>query len=298
MTTTSTSRPSFADRAGAKPRRAAVPEIVRSDREVHGVAAGEPGQARTQRLWGTDAVVLVTERSHGDLRPAELRRSELGGRVRPAGLLAAERLRREILDRPWRFVEQVHGAAVLVVGEAASAAGVATGVGRDDSTPSAVVGVGDALVSREKGLCLAVLGADCGLIGLASPQGVIAATHAGWRGLAADVVGQTVTAMRAAGAGSVVATIGPCIHPCCYRFGAGDLEQLLATCPDAVRGETADGEPALDLPASLRRSLERHGVSVQEGLGGCTGCSEQRWFSHRRRDERSRHALAIYREPA
>ena len=49
-------------------------------------------------------------------------------------------------------------------------------------------GEGDALVSRGGGLALSIVTADCVPVLLAGP-GAIAAAHAGWRGIAAGVVG-------------------------------------------------------------------------------------------------------------
>jgi YfiH family protein len=183
------------------------------------------------------------------------------------------------------FARQVHGSNVvsLDAGPAALA---------EDGMPQ-WVGTADALVTADPELCLAVLGADCGLVALASPEGVIGVAHAGWRGLVAGVLGATVTAMRRAGAGEVLARLGPCIHPCCYAFDPADLDAVLARCPDAVAATTRRGGPALDLPASLARALERAGASVQPSLGGCTACSST-WFSHRARAEPERHALAVF----
>ncbi len=234
-------------------------------------------------LWGTDAAALVSDRSDGDLRPPRGDDAVAPADDDPAGPGTApglERLQRRLVDRRWVLARQLHGGEVIVVDGAGVAPG---GAGR----------VGDALVTTDPSLCLAVLGADCGLIALASPDGVIGAAHAGWRGLVAGVVGAAVGAMRRAGAGEIVARLGPCIHPCCYAFGRADLEAVLRTCPDAVGATTRSGAPALDLPASLRRALERAGVAVQPSIGGCTACSP-RWFSHRGGDV-ARQALAVFR---
>ena len=60
---------------------------------------------------------------------------------------------------------------------------------------------------------------------------------------------------RAAGAvagGPVRAVLGPCVHPARYEFGADLLDRLVARFGPEVAGRTADGAPALDIPAAVR----------------------------------------------
>lgn len=68
-------------------------------------------------------------------------------------------------------------------------------------------------------LALAVLTADCVPI-LVSDQagGVIGAAHAGWRGLASEVINALITAMPVPAA-QLSAWIGPCISPSRYQVG-------------------------------------------------------------------------------
>jgi len=213
------------------------------------------------------ARVLVTTRADGDLRPPG--RSGNG----------AEACRRALVDRPWTFARQVHGARVAVV-----------------DTPTGLLDAeADGLVTAAPDACLAVLGADCALVGLASPEGITGVAHAGWRGLVAGVVEETVAAMRSLGAGRVVAVLGPCIHAECYRFGEEDLDAASAVLGPAVRAVTAGGEPAFDLPAGVRGALVRAGAELAAEADACTACGD-RWFSHRRRHDAARHALAIWRE--
>jgi copper oxidase (laccase) domain-containing protein len=96
-----------------------------------------------------------------------------------------------------------------------------------------------------------------------------------------------------------VAVLGPCIHACCYEFGADDLERVAAGVgvdTDAVVGTTAWGSRALDVPAAVRAGLARRGVRL-DAIGSCTGCDD-RFHSHRRRAESGRHALVSWFESA
>jgi copper oxidase (laccase) domain-containing protein len=118
----------------------------------------------------------------------------------------------------------------------------------------------------------------------------VAAIHAGWRGLAAGVIGAGVAALRAeAGAHArLVAVIGPHIGACCYEvdepvlgalapvFGGRLAPQLAATRP---------GHARLDLGGLAREALLAAGVPA-DALGAlpraCTRCDAERFHSHRR----------------
>jgi polyphenol oxidase len=105
-------------------------------------------------------------------------------------------------------VRQVHGAAVRVV----------TADALTDPVPEA-----DAAVTREAGVAVAVVAADCVPILLADARtGAVGAVHAGWRGTTANAAGAAVaTLTREFGVdpGSLVAVVGPSIGPCCYTVG-------------------------------------------------------------------------------
>lgn len=152
----------------------------------------------------------------------------------------------------------------------------------------------DGLVTTSAEVPIAVLGADCALVALASPDGVVGVAHAGWRGLVAGVLSATVAAMRDLGARDLSAVLGPCIHPECYEFGARQLDLVADAVGSGVRAETVEGRPALDLPFGVRTLLEEEGVSDLEQIAGCTACGRE-WYSHRARGESSRHALVAWR---
>lgn len=237
--------------------------------------AGPPSPAGidTGRRWcGPGGVVaLFTGRSEGDLGH--------GGRYVHEVEPNVARRRQAVLDRPWSWIRQVHGARVVRVDEPGGGTGEKA----------------DALVSTHPGAALAVLTADCAPVAFASDEGVFAAAHAGWRGTLAGVIEDTVAAMRAAGAGRVRAAVGPCIGAECYAFGSDDLDAVAERLGSTVRGETADGSPALDLRAAVVAALGRAGVTdVDLSLASCTACSPG-YFSHRARGERERQAMVVWR---
>lgn len=208
------------------------------------------------------ASVRFTGRPEGDLRPHPR-----------AGATALSAL----AGRPVSWLRQVHGPGVVVVGER-PAEGVE----------------GDALVTASSSAALAVLTADCAPVALASPEGVVAAVHAGWAGLVAGVVDGAVAAMRDLGAGRIEAVLGPCIHPECYEFGPSDLDRVVGVLGPSVRSATPAGAPALDLPAAVRAALERAGVVLTGVEGRCTACDADGCFSHRARADAGRQALIVW----
>jgi hypothetical protein len=186
-------------------------------------------------------------------------------------------------------LRQVHGADVVVVGRPSVPGFSGWALSNDGRPPEA-----DALVTGAGRSCLVVLTADCGAVALGSPEGVYGAVHMGWRGLTAGVLGRAVEAMTALGARSVVAGLGPTIHPCCYAFGADDLEAVARVVGDEVRGRTADGGTALDLPAGVRAVLGRAGIPLVVDLDRCTACGDD-GFSFRARSDEGRQGLFVWR---
>ena len=154
-------------------------------------------------------------------------------------------------------------------------------------------GEGDALVSSGGGIGLVILTADCASVALGSPEGVLGAVHAGWRGLVDGVVERAVEAMGTLGATEVVGAVGPCIHPGCYEFSEPDLARVAARLGEGVRSRTASGRPALDVPAAVSAALSAAAVREQGGVDACTGCAGG-YFSHRARGDRGRQALLVW----
>jgi YfiH family protein len=182
-----------------------------------------------------------------------------------------------IAEPHWRMATQVHGTRVVVV---------------DASTDD--VGEADALVTTDPSIAVAVRTADCAPVVLAGEPGVVGVAHAGWRGLLGGVIEATVAAMRAEGATSVAAALGPCIGPECYEFSAADVDVVAARYGDGVRATTKDGRPALDVRAGVRAALAMVDVPVVFDADACTACDAARWFSHRARGEVERMASVAW----
>ena len=187
--------------------------------------------------------------------------------------------RRAVEGAPWTWLRQVHGDTVVTVAAPGTKAGSKA----------------DASVTAQGDCVLAVLTADCAPVALVSREGIVGAVHAGWRGLVAGVVERTVAAAQALGATELRAVLGPCIHAECYEFGAADLDGVAALFGDGIRSVTADGRPALDVPAAVRAALRGAGVADVDDVDVCTACSDD-YFSWRARGELARQALVVWRD--
>jgi YfiH family protein len=191
------------------------------------------------------------------------------------------------------WISQVHGVAVV---DAASV------------QPGEPVRVGDASIATAPGVVCAMMTADCLPVLFADLDGkVVGAAHAGWRGLAAGVLGATVAAMRVAGAGELTAWLGPAIGPAQFEVGADVLEAFMAGARDGreagqVRAAFApfEGRPGkylADMNALARGLLVRDGLTRVWGGGHCTATEADRFYSYRRDGVTGRQASLIWIKP-
>ena len=176
--------------------------------------------------------------------------------------------------------KQVHGACVIRLSGVSELAGMRDGL----------LAEADAVVSDVPGQPVGVVTADCVPILMATPSGCVAAVHAGWRGLAAGVIGAAIGALRdiAPDARSAVAAIGPHVGPGCYEVDALVVDALaprFGAAFDAALARVRPGHWQLDLGRLARRELESAGLAA-ERIGSlapaCTACDRERFHSFRR----------------
>ena len=184
------------------------------------------------------------------------------------------------------WIAQVHGAVVV---DAALA-----GPGRPTCT-------GDASIATRPGVVCAILTADCLPVLFADLDGkVVGAAHAGWRGLAGGVLGQTVAAMRVAGAAEITAWMGPAIGPESFEVGQDVIDAFAAALPGAAtRACFTDypdrpGKYLADMFTLARLMLARDGVTRVHGGGICTASAPERFYSYRRDGVTGRQASLIW----
>lgn len=200
--------------------------------------------------------------------------------------LDAQRLdsrRAAVAPHPWTWLEQVHGDDVVIVEEPGGAAG----------------SVADAAVTRCPAAVLSVQVADCAPVLMFSAVGdevVVAAAHAGWRGLLGGVLDSTVDVMRQLGADRIDWLLGPCITAANYEFSATDLVALIDVFGPSVGSDTADGAPAFDLRRAVRSAMTRAGCGDPLAESEVCTTSASHW-SHRRSGDLERQVGAIWWVP-
>lgn len=207
----------------------------------------------------------------------------------PSALLENQRRFREALGVSPVYVRQVHGAQVHRVHAGAE--------------PDDPLRIGDALWTTAPGIACTVLVADCLPVLLWDAAGtVVAAVHAGWRGLAAGVLERTVHALvRDAGVdpASLQAWLAPCIGPGAFEVGIEVLEGLGVdprALPETVRWTPRpDGAPRwhIDLQGMAVQRLERVGVHHCTRTPRCTVSDPSAFFSFRREGRTGRMAAAV-----
>ncbi|MBN1822955.1 MAG: peptidoglycan editing factor PgeF [Endomicrobiales bacterium] len=167
-------------------------------------------------------------------------------------------------------LEQVHSAKVAVV---------------DAGDKGAKIPLADGLLTRQKGLPVAVFTADCLPVFISAGDKCAGVVHAGWKGLHAGVLKEavrTVVEKFSASPGEITASIGPHIGKCCYRVGE-DLKKKFGM---------QSGETHLDLAAVAKRQMKEEGVKKINVCGRCT-CHEEELFFSYRRDKQPKRMISI-----
>jgi YfiH family protein len=188
------------------------------------------------------------------------------------------------------WLNQVHGTQVVDADE------------HGNGVPSA-----DASVTSTPGRVLAIMTADCLPVLLASSDGkVVGAAHAGWRGLAAGVIEQTVALMRAKQSNGekaqaqaeILAYLGPAISPHAFEVGSEVRDIFMAQNPESAacfEQLQEKGKYLADIYGLACLRLNALGIEHIEGGGECT-LQNPDYFSYRRDQETGRMGSFIWIE--
>ncbi|MFZ6862654.1 peptidoglycan editing factor PgeF [Undibacterium sp. Ji67W] len=162
----------------------------------------------------------------------------------------------------------------------------------------------DAIVSSTPGLVCAVLTADCLPVLFCDAAGrVVAAAHAGWRGLASGILQNTVQEMRLCGAGEIFAWMGPAIGPEKFEVGQDVYDVFTSQDRNAIHSfvkmasddTVGAGQKYLgDIYQLARDALNSVGVNNISGGKYCTVSDQQKFYSYRRDGVTGRMASLIW----
>lgn len=213
---------------------------------------------------------LVTTRAWGNLA------THVGDA--PAHVAANRAILRQSLPAEPIWLDQVHGVRCIA------------------AAPAATGGAADAAWTDRRETVCAILSADCLPVLLCDRGGtVVAAAHAGWRGLAAGVIEATVAAL-ARPPGELLAWLGPAIGPAGFEVGAEVRDVFVRADPAASEAFTGNraGRWQADLFLLARQRLVRAGVNAIHGGKLCTWSNPQRFYSFRRDQHTGRQASLIW----
>lgn len=150
--------------------------------------------------------------------------------------------------------------------------------------------IADASYTRALNTVCAVLTADCLPLLLCDTNGTyVAAIHAGWRGLAAGVIEQTLATLPVP-PNEVLVWLGPAMGPRAFEVGPEVREQFLEADPNAVQAFSPSKRPdrwMADIYLLAKQRLIKHGIHAIYGGEECTYSDSKRFFSYRRDGEKT-----------
>jgi YfiH family protein len=184
----------------------------------------------------------------------------------PEHVLANRQIIREMLDLPSEpvWLQQVHGVQVVKADQLVE------------------VPVADASYTDQAGIVCTVMTADCLPVLFCGDNGrMLAAAHAGWRGLQAGVIKNTLLAMKCA---QISVWLGPAIGPDNFEVGDEVLNAFITQIPKVEQAfkANAPGKWLANIYQLARLQLAELGIDQVFGGEYCTFADPQRFYSYRR----------------
>jgi polyphenol oxidase len=197
-----------------------------------------------ERMHGVFCTRVFTEGIVGEPRPA------------------LERVRRVVPPGDIFFLTQVHGDRIVLARDAGG-------------LPEA-----DGIISDNLEDMLGILTADClPVLAWSDDPPLIAAVHAGWRGLAKGIVGKAIRRMQSLGGRAIHLSLGPAIGPCCFEVGAEVADAFQGITIRYVHGKNFLDLWEIAVNQALQAGIERRAIRT---LRLCTMCHSALFFSYRR----------------
>lgn len=179
------------------------------------------------------------------------------------------------------WVNQVHGTEVI------------------DAAKSGCLENADGAFTTQVDVVCVTMTADCLPVLLCNKSGtVVAAVHAGWRGLCDGVIEAAIAKMPAKSS-EIMAWLGPAIGPNAFEVGDDVRQQFLQKDEQAIAAFKPHGDKwRCDIYHIAMQRLQRAGVKAIYGGGVneefCTYTDETRFFSFRRDNVTGRMASLIW----
>ena len=198
----------------------------------------------------------------------------------PAAVAKNRLLLREALDLPSEpaWLSQIHSSIAV------------------EAFPGMPLIEADASYSAHPGIVCVVMTADCLPVLLCSSDGMeIAAIHAGWRGLLAGIIDNTVFAMQTR---KLYAWFGPAIGPGCFEVGGEVRSAFVARSQDfeSCFIQCSENKWLADIYQLARFNLAQLGITQTYGGGFCTFTDQEKFYSYRRDKNTGRMATLIWRD--
>lgn len=188
-------------------------------------------------------------------------------------------LQRELGCQP-AWLEQTHGTDVV----------------RADP---AVIAQADAAWTDQPGVACTIMTADCLPVLFCDRAGTrVAAAHAGWRGLLAGILENTLKAL-AVDPSQVLVWLGPAIGPQAFEVGGEVREAFIrldARAESAFVPSARPGHYLADIYQLARQRLRAAGVQTISGGDQCTVSNPPRYYSYRRDGQTGRMASLVWLE--
>lgn len=212
----------------------------------------------------------------------------------PEFVYANRALLRQVLPAEPYWLRQVHGTRVIAVNS-------------EPSAPEKEPHADGSYTHRRHQVCVAMV-ADCLPILFTNRTGqFVAAVHAGWRGLAAGIVENTVATLHdemadyglEGPACELMAYLGPAIGPERFEVGEDVFAAFVgfdAQAANCFQAQPQPGKYLADIYGLARQRLAALGVRDVYGGGLCTVSQPDRFYSYRRDKVTGRLAAMIWIE--
>ena len=161
---------------------------------------------------------------------------------------------------------------------------------------------GDALITQEKNVAIAIKTADCFPLLLVDPvHRAVGAVHSGWRGTLSNIVSCAIEEMSRyfnSDPTEIMVALGPGIRDCCFEVDEDVARLFMEAYPEIIPALPISGRPgkfSVNLAKILHAQLTRVGVPTrnQYDLGICPCCNTREFFSYRAEGTSSGRMMSI-----